>query len=870
MKEILFQKMENRAEGGFTTWGAPWPKGEVKTDTSFMLKAANKTEVPLQTRISAYWPDGSIKWSTHTAHINEAIDCLTLKTIESKEEKAVEGITTEETDDFIKINAGVTTAVVPKSGTHIVDDLRIHGRKSATYGKLIAILEERRQDGEVVTRREVPYTGEINETRIEERGPLKCVIRIDGSHRSKGRSILPFILRLTFHYNDDTVGITHTFLYDGEEEKDFLKGLGVQFSCPLQGELYNRHVKIGGDYGYFHESMKLLLSWRPRVPETLYKAQISGENLVLEEEENALKALDDITVWNNYHICQDSASHFVIKKRTAKENCCYIDALHGNRADGSASIAGEEGGIAIGMKDFWQKYPSGYWFDDITKDEALVTAWIWSPEVEAMDFRHYDTEGHASAYYEGFDEVLASAYGIANTNEIIIKGYNGSIASDECLSKFSTQVQKPLVMLASPEYYHDVKAFGVWSLPKKETEAQQWMEDQLNQAIDFYKKEIDVRGWYGLFNYGDFMHTYDKTRHSWRYDMGGYAWQNTELVPTLWLWYAFLRTGREDIYTLAEAMSRHCSEVDTYHFGPYKGLGSRHNVRHWGCSCKEPRIAMAGHHRFYYYLTGDHRMEDIFDDVKDGDFSTLNIDPLRHFYDKESMVYKTHARSGPDWSSYCANWMTEWERHKNDTYKNKLTTGIADLKTMPLKLISGSNFEYDPETSHFRYIGENASGGSHLQICMGGPQVWFELADMLEDPEWNQMMADYGRFYYLPKELKAKVSNGIVSTGGFAFPYMASGMAAYGANYYKDENLAHWTWKYLIEALALEDENGFKPNVEEKTANQKKLDEIPWISTNFAAQWCLNAIVVPELIGDYMPTTIEEVKKENWVEAFSI
>lgn len=38
-----------------------------------------------------------------------------------------------------------------------------------------------------------------------------------------------------------------------------------------------------------------------------------------------------------------------------------------------------------------------------------------------------------------------------------------------------------------------------------------------------------------------------------------------------------------------------------------------------GCSCKEARIAMAGHHRFYYYLTGDLRMGDVFDDVKDGD-----------------------------------------------------------------------------------------------------------------------------------------------------------------------------------------------------------------------------------------------------------
>jgi hypothetical protein len=25
------------------------------------------------------------------------------------------------------------------------------------------------------------------------------------------------------------------------------------------------------------------------------------------------------------------------------------------------------------------------------------------------------------------------------------------------------------------------------------------------------------------------MHTYDQTRHTWRYDVGGYAWDNGEL-----------------------------------------------------------------------------------------------------------------------------------------------------------------------------------------------------------------------------------------------------------------------------------------------------------------------------------------------------
>ena len=45
---------------------------------------------------------------------------------------------------------------------------------------------------------------------------------------------------------------------------------------------------------------------------------------------------------------------------------------------------------------------------------------------------------------------------------------------------------------------------------------------------------------------------------------------------------------------------------------------------------------MAGHHRALYYLMGgDPRIGDAMDDVKDADYATLNMDPLRYFYKKE-------------------------------------------------------------------------------------------------------------------------------------------------------------------------------------------------------------------------------------------
>ena len=314
-------------------------------------------------------------------------------------------------------------------------------------------------------------------------------------------------------------------------------------------------------------------------------------------------------------------------------------------------------------------------------------------------------------------------------------------------------------------------------------------------------------------------------------------------------------------------MSRNSADVDIYHFGDLKGLGSRHNVVHWGDSCKEPRIAMAGHHRALYYLMGgDPRIGDAMDDVKDADYATLNMDPLRYFYKKEEMKLPTHARSGPDWSTYCSNWYTAWERDNDNHYRDKIVTGINDLKKSPMRMISGSNYEYDPETGHLGYIGESAAGGAHLAVCMGGPETWFELAELLDDEVFKDMLVQYGEFYFLPVEEKKKISNGLLTGNGFVYPYMASALCGYAARETNNAELAYQVWQVLIHSLAGKDKkDNFDIGVYKNYFNNENLEEMFWISTNFTSQWCLNVIVALELTKDYIKDSINDYEWADWV-----
>lgn len=841
--------------GGYTTFGCMWERGRCSRETVYSCIGAGGRPVQVQSRVTAYWPDGSVKWTAHTADsslLGEEAEILPgEKTLPESE------LVLTDDGNTIQIAGEDVCVEVSRDSNLLFGRILCGGRTAALNGRAVLQLEEPAVVNGYEAGVTKPYEGIVTGVETEEQGPLQCILKFTGFHRNReGEEKMPFIIRLRVNAGCSVLHFTHTFLYDGDENRDFLKGLGIAFDVPVSGEMYNRHVKLSGDHGVFHEAAVPLTSWRPRIPGRLYERQMRGEKVEPEggDAEIIAKVMGDTPFWGEYDICQDSALHFYVRKKISSDNCCYLDSLHGGRTDGAFAFGSEGGSVMMCIRDFWEKYPSGYTVKGLDSGMAECSVWFWSPGAAPMDFRHYAERGYNQVCYEGYDYKGADPRGIACTNECILSFSEEIIPGDSTLRQLAKLAGHPPVYVAAPEVYHRLRAFGYWSLPGGESSVERKLERQLERAFEFYRDEVEQRGWYGMFDYGDVMHTYDNVRHQWKYDIGGYAWDNTELVPTLWLWLYFMRTGREDVFDLAERMTRHTSEVDVYHMGSYKGLGSRHNVRHWGCPCKEARIAMAAHHRFLYYLTGDRRLEDIFEELKDNELTFLNRDPLGDFYDKKTMVYPSHARSGPDWSSLCSNWMTRWERFNDTRYLKKIRVGIEDIRQAPLRLSSGSDFEFEPESCHLRYIGEQSTGGSHLQICMGATQVWLELGDLMGDEEWQRMVAELGRFYFLSEEDRLRESGGLVKGKEFTFAYMAAGIGAYGARYFKDDALAAKVWEMLLKASA-DGEGG--ENLAQKVlhgcGNREELREIPGISTNFTAQFCLNVIMALEFIREKLP-----------------
>ena len=815
------------------SFGVPFAQGELKDVTELTLSDNIQTD----TWVNARWPDGSVKWAGLAAVIPAGCEKLTVNSEKlivnsnkSRRKKDPSLFTNHSSlfTNHIVVNTGRLTAYIPKHGSNLIDSLCLDGRRVGGSVRLVASTA----DGH--------YESEIKDVIVERAGSVRTVVKVEGVHKMW----LPFTVRLYFYKGSDQIRLVHTFIYNGNERRDMITSLGLRFSVPMREEAYNRHIAfVTDDGGVWAEPVQPLDGRRDlrirRERRNLQQEQMEGRRIPAYDTFDPMNRhlLDNWAKWDGFRLSQLTDNAFSIRKRATADSP-WIGTFTGVRAPGYAFVGDVSGGIGVGLKDFWQSYPSTIEVAKARSEEAELTMWLWSPEAEPMNLCHYDTIAHdLIASYEDVQAGMSTPYGIARTSTLWIlpqDGYHGkaAVAADALQTISAPQ------LLPTPAYLYEKRAFGIWSLPQ--TGKHDDVEKRLEQYVSFYQKAIEQHKWYGFWNYGDIMHAYDPERHSWRYDVGGFAWDNTELATPMWLWYNFLRTGRSDIWQMAEAMTRHCSEVDTYHIGPFAPLGSRHNVSHWGCGAKEARISQAAFDRFYYYLTTDERTGDLMREQTDADTLLYHLDPMRLAEPREKFPCYAPARLrvGPDWLAYAGNWMTEWERFGTEKYRNKIVTGMQSIAELSDGVFTGNLAKgYDPATGRISYDGDPAlKKTNHLLTIMGGFEVMNELLPMTHVKAFEATWIDFARRY---KQMAHDIQ-------GSSFPVRR--LEAYAAWVDRDPARAASTWKALWGVadndLLLSDKNRHlvPPEV------PAPMDEMDGISTNNAALWSLDAIYMQEVL----------------------
>ena len=487
------------------SFGIPFAKGEFKPTDAFALTTDKGEVVTADFWPTAYWPDGSVKWGGFAAVVPGGVKEISLVGRVKKEKGKSEAcaMRVEESTTQICIHTGALRAYISKSGTAIVDSLVMGGTRVAGQGKLVCTIQDQPYTEGVGSIRFENLESRIDKAEVERSGHVRAVVKIEGRYNTIGSAALPptggagrgaFVVRLYFYAGSEQVRMVHTFTYEGDQNRDFIRALGVRFEVPMREQAYNRHVAFATqDGGVWSESVQPLSGRRILEGPTpdpsregrgeagaetakgqeslpsrgdLEGSQVAGKRI---PEPSAFDAkgqdlLHHWAKWNTYRLSQPNDQGYTVTKR-AHANNQWIGTHTGHRAAGYAFAGDVSGGLGICIKDFWESYPASLQVDSATHDIAYLTAYLWSPDAGPMDLRHYDNVAHdLNASYEDVQEGMSTPYGIARTSVITLlpeRAYPGKAA----VAQRAQQLSEDAPLVCTPEYLHSRRAFGIWSLP---------------------------------------------------------------------------------------------------------------------------------------------------------------------------------------------------------------------------------------------------------------------------------------------------------------------------------------------------------------------------------------------------------------------
>jgi hypothetical protein len=420
----------------------------------------------------------------------------------------------------------------------------------------------------------------LDKVTVEQSGPVRAVIRVEGRHKGRDRAWAPFIVRFYAYAGADSLRMMHTFIFDGDAAKDFVCGLGVTADVPMADELYDRHVRFTGQgEGLWAEAVKPLTGLRRDAGKAFRDAQIAGRKTPPADQMPApvRAGLHLIPAWGDFLLSQPTADGFTIRKRTAPGHA-WIHADGGQRASGVAYVGGAR---PAGRRSAWaisgaRRRPPG----DPQRgrrrrpaDRLAVVARRPGDGHPLLSRR----PGHGDArpgdrrpqhHLRGLRKGLGHAHRDRPHHRAAAVGPGhdpGPRTASRKMARLNDQPPRLMAHAGADPRRRRAGRLG----PARPRHAPEGPDrGPPGPAAELLSGQIEQRRWYGFWDYGDLMHSYDVDRHVWRYDIGGFAWDNSELSTDLWLWLSFLRGGRADVFRMAEAMTRHTGEVDVYHVGP--------------------------------------------------------------------------------------------------------------------------------------------------------------------------------------------------------------------------------------------------------------------------------------------------------------
>ena len=376
------------------TTGIPFPKGELGSIDHVRLMG-NTGEVPVQVRLTARWPDGSVKWLLATfladapAGGGQAAYHLEYGPA-VRRAPAPKGLSATKTAAGVALDTGALRLLIGPNGE--IANVERGGQRLLAKGAACGSLAT---DAAGKTYSTAPSKAQLI---IEEAGPIRAVVKVV-SHLDDGKGATLFRIekRIEAYRGASFVRVHHTFVVTRPDTFTDIKDLS--YRIPVQAE--------GRTWGV---------------------ALADGTTLPL--------GASDATVQQRFD------NEFVTIGRGSER------ASKG-RIVGSA-VAGGADGCAVAVRDFWQNYPKAI----RVRPDGLHVALCPAFEKGLYDKFPFEKEGH-HLYYYLLGGVTKLKRGVSKTHELLLSFAPDAIGREQAATLF----QRPLLATAPPTWYCGSRAF---------------------------------------------------------------------------------------------------------------------------------------------------------------------------------------------------------------------------------------------------------------------------------------------------------------------------------------------------------------------------------------------------------------------------
>src|SRR5690606_9361136 len=231
---VLGQHCTGRSLG--TTFGVQWELDETTQEDKFAIQTTDdQNRVKTSARPLAYWPDGSLKWSAISVgeQINTLLDIKKpIVLTRDSDSEATDSIEVKVLDKEIVVKNGLLRATFETAGHTLLKEMWLGDKLLGSDVLSELILQDTIQDVNTQQTRPFHWNTHVQAVGVENDTETRAVVKVEGIHRQGDEVKIPFIVRFYFYQGVTSIRIVHSFIYDGDDQIDFIKGLGLSIKLP--------------------------------------------------------------------------------------------------------------------------------------------------------------------------------------------------------------------------------------------------------------------------------------------------------------------------------------------------------------------------------------------------------------------------------------------------------------------------------------------------------------------------------------------------------------------------------------------------------------------------------------------------------------